>query len=101
MTQADVDTVQYILSNSTSAQTYVNTELKQITGKSLSSTVIAQSFSNLDITYDPLTSAVQTAAEHAYALGFLKSSPDLNGIYYLGPLNQVLTSKGLAAVAGS
>jgi NitT/TauT family transport system substrate-binding protein len=99
--QADVDTVQYILSNSTSAQTYVNTELKQITGKSLSSKVIAQSFSNLDITYDPLTSAVQTAAEHAYALGFLKSSPDLNGIYYLGPLNQVLTSKGLATVAGS
>ena len=75
--------------------------LKQITGKSLSSTVIAQSFSNLDITYDPLTSAVQTAAEHAYALGFLKSNPDLNGLYYLGPLNQVLTSKGLAAVAGS
>ena len=35
------------------------------------------------------------------ALGFLGSSqPNLNGIYYLGPLNQVLTSKGLAHVTG-
>ena len=30
---------------------------------------------------------------------FLGSSkPDLSGIYYLGPLNQVLLSKGLAQV---
>ena len=65
------------------------------------SSVITQALNNLTITYDPLTNTVQTQADRAYALGFLKSNPDLNGIYYLGPLNQVLTSKGLATIAGA
>jgi NitT/TauT family transport system substrate-binding protein len=99
--QAHVDTVQYIVSNPTEAATYINNELKQISGKGLKSNEITQALNNLTITYDPLTSTVQTQADRAYALGFLKSNPDLNGIYYLGPLNQVLTSKGLATVAGS
>lgn len=99
--QAHVDTVQYILSNPTDAGTYINKELVQISGKGLKSSEITQALNNLTITYDPLTSTVQTQADRAYALGFLKSNPDLTGIYYLGPLNQVLTSKGLATVAGS
>ena len=41
------------------------------------------------------------SADRAYALGFLGSSkPDLSGLYDLGPINQVLASKGLAVVAG-
>ena len=99
--QAHVDTVQYIESNPTDAATYINNELVQISGKGLKSTEIVQALNNLTITYDPLTTTVQTQAERAYSLGFLKSNPDLNGLYYLGPLNQVLTSKGLATVAGS
>ncbi|HCP73105.1 MAG TPA: sulfate ABC transporter substrate-binding protein, partial [Ktedonobacter sp.] len=62
----------------------------------------AQSFTNLDITYDPLVSTLMSSADRAYALGFLGSSkPELSGIYNLAPLNQVLTSKGLATVSGS
>ena len=99
--QAHVDTVQYILGNPTDAGTDINNELKQITGKGLKSSEITQALNNLTITYDPLTSTVQTQADRAYALGFLKSSPDLSGLYYLGPLNQVLTSRGLATVSGS
>jgi NitT/TauT family transport system substrate-binding protein len=99
--QAHVDTVQYIVSNPTEAGTFINNELKQISGKGLKSSEITQALNNLTITYDPLTNTVQTQANRAYALGFLKSNPDLTGLYYLGPLNQVLTSKGLATVAGS
>jgi NitT/TauT family transport system substrate-binding protein len=99
--QAHVDTVQYIVSNPTDAATYINTELKQISGKALKGNEATQALTNLTITYDPLTTTVQTQADRAYSLGFLKSSPDLSGLYNLGPLNQVLTSKGLATVAGS
>lgn len=99
--QAHVDTVQYIISNPTDAGTYINNELKQISGKGLKSSEITQALNNLTITYDPLTTTVQTQADRAYSLGFLKSSPNLSGLYYLGPLNQVLTSKGLATVSGS
>src|SRR3989440_1776475 len=53
---AHVDTIGYIKNNPTSAQSIVNSEIKRITGKSLPSTVIAQAFTNLDITYDPLVS---------------------------------------------
>ncbi len=100
--QAHVDTIQYIQNNPSSAQSIVNSEIKRITGKALPSTVIAQSFSNLDITYDPLVSTLMTSSDRAYTLGFLGSSkPDLSGIYDLAPLNQVLITKGLATVAGS
>lgn len=99
--QAHVDTVQWILSNPDSARSIVNSEIKLITGKSLPSKEIDLAYNNLDITYDPLTSTFQEAANHAFSLGFLGSTnPDLTGIFSLGPLNQVLTSKGLAVVAG-
>lgn len=98
--QAHVETVQYINSDPTDAATYINNELKQISGKALKGTEASTALSNLTITYDPLTNTVQTQADRAYSLGFLKSSPDLNGLYNLGPLNQVLTSKGLATIAG-
>ncbi|MBV8823174.1 MAG: ABC transporter substrate-binding protein [Ktedonobacteraceae bacterium] len=99
--QAHVDTVQYILSNPASAKTIMNSEIERITGKALPSNEINLAYSNLDITYDPLTATLQEGADRAYALGFLGSSnPNLKGIYYLGPINQVLTAKKLTAVVG-
>src|SRR6266516_4304230 len=99
--QADVETTEYIQANPESAKSIVNGEIKRITGKALLSKELDQAFTNLNVTYDPLTSTMLQSADRAYALGFLGSSkPNLNGIYNLGPLNQVLTSKGLAKVAG-
>jgi len=100
--QAHVDTIQYILSNPESAKSIVNSEIKSITGQALPSKEIDMAYNNLDITYDPLSSTLQESANRAFALGFLGSTnPNLTGIYDLGPLNQILASKGLAAVAGS
>jgi NitT/TauT family transport system substrate-binding protein len=93
--------VEYILKNPESAKSIVNSEIKRITGQSLLSAELDQAFTHLTITYDPLASTLLQSADRAYSLGFLGTSkPDLNGIYYLGPLNQVLTSKGLVVVAG-
>jgi NitT/TauT family transport system substrate-binding protein len=97
--QAHVETVQYILGNPDSAKSLVNSEIKRITSKALPGQELDQAYTNLDITYDPITNSLQEQANHAYALGFLGSSqPDLSGIYSLGQLNQVLLSKGLAQV---
>src|SRR5713101_2384093 len=99
--QAHVDTVEYILSHPGETQSIVNSEIKRNTGNALASQELALAYTHLDITYDPLTGTLQESADRAYALGFLgQSKPDLNGIYYLGPLNQVLSSRGLATVAG-
>ena len=98
--QAHVDTVQYILSNPTAAQAIVNSEIKRITGKALTSAEISMAFTNQNITYDPLGDTLLTSSDRAYALGFLGTNkPNLSGIYYLGPLNQVLENKGLATVS--
>jgi NitT/TauT family transport system substrate-binding protein len=99
--KAHVDSVQYILSNPAEAKSIVNSEIKRITGKALSGKEIDLAFNNMDITYDPLTNTLLQSADRAYALGFLgNSKPNLDGIYDLGLLNQVLTSKNLATVAG-
>jgi NitT/TauT family transport system substrate-binding protein len=99
--QADVETVEYIASNPENAKNIVNNEIKSITGQALQSSELDLAFTHLTITYDPLASTLVQAADRAYSLGFLgNSKPDLSGIYYLGPLNQVLAKKGLAVVAG-
>ena len=100
--QAHVETVQYIQSDPTGAKSIINSEIQQITGKGIPTKELNESFSNVDVTYDPLTGTLAQSANRAYALGFLGSSkPNLGGIYDLGPLNQILTSKGLAPVATS
>ena len=99
--QADVDTVQWILSNTASAKSIMNSEIKNITGKGMPTSELNIAYNNLTVTYDPLTSTLSTSADRAFALGFLGTSkPDLIGIYNLGLLNQVLSSKGLATVQG-
>lgn len=100
--QAHVDTVQYIKNNTSDAKTIINSELKRLTTKGLSATVLDGSLKNTDITYDPLAPTLVKAADDAYNLGFLGSSkPDLTGIFDLQPLNTVLSAKGLSPVSGA
>lgn len=100
--QAHVAVVQSINSDPAGAQQTINDQLKRLTGQGLAPQVIDLAFKNLDVTYDPLASTLFKAADSAYTLGFLgNSKPDLKGIYALGPLNNVLASKGLPAVAAA
>lgn len=98
--QAHVETVQYIQNHPSEAQTLINTQIKNITGSAIKSDELALAFKNLAVTYDPIASTINDQADRAYALGFVSSKPDLSAIYTLGPLNQVLNSKGLAKVTG-
>jgi NitT/TauT family transport system substrate-binding protein len=99
--QAEVETVQYIKSNASQAEQIANTQIQQITGSPMKASELPLAFQDLQITYDPLASTITEQANRSYTLGFVKSKPDLTSFYDLGPLNAVLTSKGLATVATS
>lgn len=99
--QADVDTVQYIKANPASAQQISNDQIKKITGSPMKSSELPIAFQDLQITYDPLANTITEQANRSFTLGFVSSRPDLSSFYNLGPLNTVLSSKGLATVATS
>jgi NitT/TauT family transport system substrate-binding protein len=98
--EAHVDTVGYIQSHPDDAKKIINGELKRLSGKALPQNELDQAFANLNITYDPLTSALYKAADQAFALGFLgKSKPDLKNLYQLSDLNAVLSAKGKPTIS--
>ncbi len=100
--QAQVETVQYINNNLPQAEQLANQQIKKISGKALPADVLARSFSQLTITYDPLASTVLQASNNAYALGDLGTTkPDLSNLFSLDLLNSVLSSKGLKTVSAS
>ena len=58
----------------------------------------------LEFTYDPIKQSLFKSANYAYDLGFLakgKARPNLNGIYDLTLLDQVLSEKGLPTIEGA
>ncbi len=96
---AHVDTVEFIKSDTEGAKSIINSEIERLTTKALPREVLDKAFATVDITYDPLPQTLFVSADHAFALGFLgESKPDLNGIYALEPLNEVLRAKGLTLV---
>jgi NitT/TauT family transport system substrate-binding protein len=61
--------------------------------------VIARALDRVEFTWDPVNTSLLKGAEAAHRIGFLKSKPKLDGIYSLGPLNEVLKERGLTEVA--
>ena len=56
--------------------------------------VLEEAYSRLQVTYDPLHAALNTAAQQAFEDGFLgRQMPDLSGLYDLTLLNEVLAEK--------
>jgi NitT/TauT family transport system substrate-binding protein len=81
------------------AKRRLNAELKRLTSKALPAAVLDDSFTRLEVTYDPLRSSLLGAADSAFELGFLgKEKPNLGGIYALNPLNEVLAAAKLPPV---
>ena len=90
-------TLNLIKSNPTEAEQVTNQGLKQLTGKPLKDADITASFAHITFTLDPIASSFQTSADHAKALGFLKSN-ELGNIFDLSLANKVLAAKGEPAV---
>jgi len=90
---------QYINSNPTDAQTVTNDAVEQITGKKLAGGVVSAAWPHLTFTLDPLAATLKASADHAHSLGLLPSV-NVNGLYDLTLLNQVLAAHGQPAVGG-
>ena len=61
--------------------------------------MLDEAFSRLQVTYDPLHGALNTAAQQAFQDGFLgRQMPDLSNLYDLTLLNQVLAEKKRKAI---
>ncbi|HVE46271.1 MAG TPA: ABC transporter substrate-binding protein [Acidimicrobiales bacterium] len=75
------------------AQKLVNDGIEKITTKRLKNEVVQEAWKNLELTNDPITSSLSTSAQHAKKVGLLETA-DLDGIYDLTLLNDVLKSAG-------
>ncbi len=97
--RAHVQVTEWIQRHPAEARQQVNAELAKLTGKALPEAVLQDAWSRLAFTHDPLRPALETAADHAFALGFLgKQKPDLVDLVNLTLLNNVLREQRLPEV---
>jgi NitT/TauT family transport system substrate-binding protein len=76
-------------------------QLKKLTGKELPEDVLTESLTRLEFTDDPIKESLFKSANDAYDLGFLakgKERPNLEGIYDLTVLDQILSEKALPTI---
>jgi len=79
------------------AQQATNDGIEADTQKRVPDDLLAEAWDKVTFTADPLPATLRASAEHAQAVGLLEEV-DLDGIYDLGPLNQVLAAAGKPAV---
>ncbi len=93
------DSLALIAADPAAAQANVISQIAEITGSEPSSEVIAASFGHLTFTLDPIAASLQTSADDAIAVGLLEPV-ELNGIYDLTLLNEILVERGEPEVSG-
>jgi NitT/TauT family transport system substrate-binding protein len=95
-----LDSVNQLTTNSAAAQAAANQQIKTLTGKALTDSVLTASFRDLSFTVDPLASTLNKEATDAESVGLLPTTK-LNGIYDVSLLNKLLKSKAQPEVASS
>lgn len=83
----------FVNADAATAQRLVNDGIEKITGKRLKDEVIQTAWPRLTFTNDPIASSLSASASHAVEVGLLKDA-DLDGIYDLKLLNDVLAASG-------
>ncbi|MEU0477915.1 ABC transporter substrate-binding protein [Streptosporangium sp. NPDC006013] len=96
--EAHVESNAFIQSDPAGAKESVNAELKELTGKPVAPAILDSAFGNITFTNDPIASSLVGSADHAQKVGLL-DPVDLNGIYDLTILNEVLAAKSQPAVS--
>jgi NitT/TauT family transport system substrate-binding protein len=97
--KAHVELTQRINADPMSAKEKLNSEIERLTGQALAADVLDDAWSRQTVTYDPIRASLIGSANAAFKLGFLGDTPpNLDNIYDLTLLNQVLKEKGLAQV---
>ncbi len=97
--KAHVELTEWITKNLSEAKRILNEQLRKETGKALPAQILDDSFSRLQVTYDPVRHSLLTSATRAFDAGLLgRERPNLSGIYDLAVLNEVLRQSGLKPV---
>ncbi|MFE9245984.1 ABC transporter substrate-binding protein [Nocardiopsis sp. NPDC006938] len=94
-----VESVDWINDHPEEAAETSRTHLEELTGGELDPELTTAAFENVTFTVDPVAPSLLVQAEQAEAIGLL-DPVDLNGIYALDPLNDVLAEAGHEPVAG-
>lgn len=97
--EAHLEVSQAINANKIAAGKILNAELKKETGKAMSEAVVARAMERIEFTWDPIRSSLYKSAEAAHQVGFLRTKPQLEGIYDLSLLEEILKEKNLPALA--
>ena len=97
LVEASVATNAWIGANRDRAAGVLNDELARHTSKRLDDAVIDRAFANVTVTDDPIAASLARSAAAAVDVGVLKKA-DLDGIYDLTILNEVLGAAGRPAV---
>lgn len=84
---------EFVNAHPAEAQRLVNQGITRLTGKGLPEGVVRGAWARMQFTNDPVASSLVQSARHAEAVGLL-DRVDLEGIYDLSMLNQVLRGAG-------
>lgn len=100
--RGELDAINYERSDQAGAETAVNDQLRQLTGKPLPQPVLDRAFSKITLTLDPLAGDFPELTRDQVIAGIAKTAPGLTGFADLTTLNDVLKAAGKPAVsAGS
>jgi NitT/TauT family transport system substrate-binding protein len=88
--EAHVAITRWELAHPAEARAIVNGEIGRLTGKKLSDKVLTSAWNHMRPTWDPIASSLKESADAAYAAHFLRQRPNLDGIYDLRILNEVV-----------
>lgn len=94
-----IEAQQFITDDRAAAEADVIAQITEITDQEPSAEVITASFDNLTFTLDPIAGSLQGSATKAEAVGLL-DPVDLDGIYDLTILNELLRERGQPEVQG-
>lgn len=89
-----------IKSDAAGAQQAISDQIGKLTGKPLKLETIKKAWPTLEFLNDPIASSLTTGAAHAEEIGLLEKV-DLDGLYDLKLLNEVLKAKGETTVNAS
>jgi NitT/TauT family transport system substrate-binding protein len=95
---AHVELTEWINAQENEAKELVSQEFKAETKFELSPAILDRSWKNLTFTYDPISASLFKYAKEAFTVGLIKQEMNLEGIYDLKYLNEVLKEKGKPTV---
>jgi NitT/TauT family transport system substrate-binding protein len=95
---AHIAITQQLNGEGTKIGSILQAELKRETGAPLSDAVLESALKRVEFTWDPIRESLVQSAKAAHEAGFIKQSPNLEGIYDLTMLNTVLREHNLPPV---